>query len=476
MEFEPVIGLEVHAQLKTKTKIFCGCSAEFGAPPNSHVCPVCLGMPGVLPVLNRAVVECALRMALATGCTIARTSRFARKNYFYPDLPKGYQISQYELPIAAHGHVDLDSADGPRRIRIRRIHMEEDAGKLSHDPHRPVSRVDLNRAGVPLIEIVSEPDIGSPAEAGDYLRQLRAIVRYLEVCDGNLEEGSFRCDANVSVRPKGAAALGTRTELKNLNSFRFVEKAIEFEIERQKEVLLEGGRILQETRLWDQALGRTVPMRGKEEAHDYRYFPDPDLLPLSIEAEWIERVRGGLPELPAARKARFVEQHGLPAYDAGILTADRELADYFEECVQRVADPKTVSNWVMGPLLGLLNAGGLSAKRAPIPAAGLAGLLALVGSGAVSAKSAKAVFEEMAASGRSAEAIVAEKGLAQISDDAAIEALVREILERNPREVEAYRGGKTKLMGFFVGEAMKATRGRVNPKAVNTILSKLLNQ
>jgi aspartyl-tRNA(Asn)/glutamyl-tRNA(Gln) amidotransferase subunit B len=474
MEFEPVIGLEVHAQLKTRTKIFCGCSAEFGAPPNTHVCPVCLGMPGVLPVLNRAVVECALRMALATGCTIARQSRFARKNYFYPDLPKGYQISQYELPIAEHGHVDLESGGTPQRIRIRRIHMEEDAGKLNHDPHRPVSRVDLNRAGVPLIEIVSEPDIGSPDAAGDYLRQLRAIVRYLDVCDGNLEEGSFRCDANVSLRPRGSEALGTRTELKNLNSFRFVEKAIEHEIGRQREVLLEGGRIVQETRLWDSNLGRTVAMRGKEEAHDYRYFPDPDLLPLIIDEEWIERVRRGLPELPAARKARFVEQHGLPAYDAGILTSDRELADYFEECLKRFPDAKSVSNWVMGPLLGLLNAAGRSVEHSPIPPAGLAALLELVGSGAISAKSAREVFEEMAASGRSAEAIVAERGLTQISDAAAIEALLREILVRHPKEVEAYRGGKSKLMGFFVGEAMKATRGQANPKTVNAILKKML--
>jgi aspartyl-tRNA(Asn)/glutamyl-tRNA(Gln) amidotransferase subunit B len=476
MEFEPVIGLEVHAQLKTRTKIFCGCSTEFGAPPNTHVCPVCLGMPGVLPVLNRAVVESALRMALATGCTIARESRFARKNYFYPDLPKGYQISQYELPIAEHGHVDLEAGGRPQRIRIRRIHMEEDAGKLNHDPHRPVSRVDLNRAGVPLIEIVSEPDIGSPEEAGTYLRQLRAIVRYLDICDGNLEEGSFRCDANVSIRPRGTEALGTRTELKNLNSFRFVERAIEYEIGRQQETLLEGGRIVQETRLWDQALGRTVPMRGKEEAHDYRYFPDPDLLPLVIDEGWIEAVRRGLPELPQARRARFVRQHGLPEYDAGILTADRELADYFEECLRHFPEPKTVSNWVMGPLLGLLNADGLSIAQSPIPAGRLAELLQLVDSGAISAKSAKAVFDEMAASGKSAEAIVSERGLAQISDDASIAALVREILERNPKEVEAFRGGKTKLMGFFVGEVMKATRGQANPKTVNAILKKMLDK
>ncbi len=375
MEFEPVIGLEVHAQLKTRSKIFCGCSAEFGAPPNTHVCPVCLGMPGVLPVLNRSVVECALRMALATGCTIARESRFARKNYFYPDLPKGYQISQYELPIAEQGQVDVEVNGALQRVRIRRIHMEEDAGKLNHNPHRPVSMVDLNRAGVPLIEIVSEPDIGSPEAAGAYLRHLRAIVRCLDVCDGNLEEGSFRCDANVSIRPRGATVLGTRTELKNLNSFRFVEKAIEYEIDRQRDLLRDGGRVLQETRLWDQGLGRTVSMRGKEEAHDYRYFPDPDLLPLTIDAGWIAEVRAALPELPAARKARFEAQYGLPAYDAELLTAARELADYFEACLAVFPQPKPVSNWVMGTLLGRLNAEGKSIADSPVSPAHLGELL-----------------------------------------------------------------------------------------------------
>ena len=374
MEFEPVIGLEVHAQLKTRTKIFCGCSTAFGAAPNTQTCPVCLGLPGVLPVLNRTVVEFALRMALATGCSVARESRFARKNYFYPDLPKGYQISQYELPIAEHGHIDIEDDGRTQRVRIRRIHMEEDAGKLTHDPHRPVSRVDLNRTGVPLIEIVSEPDIDSAAAAGAYLRQLRAIVRYLGICDGNLEEGSFRCDANVSIRPRGASALGTRAELKNLNSFRFVEKAIEYEIERQKDVLLGGGAVVQETRLYDPGKGRTFSMRGKEEAHDYRYFPDPDLLPLVIDEEWIERVRRSLPELPDARRARFVQEHGLPAYDAGVLTADRELADYFEACLKLFPQPKPVSNWIMGPLLGLLNAGGVGIEQSPIPPGELAAL------------------------------------------------------------------------------------------------------
>jgi len=474
MEFEAVIGLEVHAQLKTRTKIFCSCSTAFGAAPNTQTCPVCLGMPGVLPVLNRTVVEFALRMALATGCSVAGESRFARKNYFYPDLPKGYQISQYELPIAEHGHIDIEVDGRPQRVRIRRIHMEEDAGKLTHDPHRPVSRVDLNRTGVPLIEIVSEPDIDSPPAAGAYLRQLRAIVRYLGICDGNLEEGSFRCDANVSIRPRGASALGTRAELKNLNSFRFVEKAIEYEIERQKNVLLEGGAVVQETRLYDSAQNRTFSMRGKEEAHDYRYFPDPDLLPLLIDEEWVERVRRSLPELPDARRTRFVRQFGLPSYDAGVLTADRELADYFEACLTLFPQPKPASNWIMGPLLGLLNAAGVGIDRSPIPPAELAALLGLIEKGSISGKIAKTVFDEMAASGKAALAIVQEKGLAQISDTGAIEKVVQEVLAANPKEIEAYRNGKIKLMGFFVGEVMKATRGQANPKAVNELLRKML--
>jgi aspartyl-tRNA(Asn)/glutamyl-tRNA(Gln) amidotransferase subunit B len=475
MEFEPVIGLEVHAQLKTHTKIFCGCSTRFGAEPNTQTCPVCLGLPGVLPVLNRTVVDFTLRTALATGCAIASESRFARKNYFYPDLPKGYQISQYELPIAEHGSIEIEVGGRTQRVRIRRIHMEEDAGKLTHDPHRPVSRVDLNRTGVPLIEIVSEPDIHSPAAAGAYLRKLRAIVRYLGVCDGNLEEGSFRCDANVSLRPAGATALGTRSELKNLNSFRFVEKAIEYEINRQKEVLLEGGDIVQETRLWDASRNQTFSMRGKEEAHDYRYFPDPDLLPLVIDPDWIERARQSLPELPDDRRARFVQQFGLPAYDAGVLTSDRELADYFEACLADFPQPKPVSNWIMGPLLGLLNAKGVPVDQSPIPAIELAALLKLVENGAISAKIAKTVFDEMAASGKTAAAIVAEKGLSQINDTGAIETVIQEVLDRNPKELEAFRDGKTKLMGFFVGEVMKATRGQANPKAVNALLRKLLD-
>ncbi len=474
MEFEPVIGLEVHAQLKTKTKIFCACSTLFGAPPNTHTCPVCLGMPGVLPVLNKKVVEYTLRMAVATNCKIAAESRFARKNYFYPDLPKGYQISQYELPIAEHGYVDIEVNGAQKRIGITRIHMEEDAGKLSHDPDRPISMVDYNRTGVPLIEIVSEPDIRSAEEAGAYLRQLRSIVRYLEICDGNLEQGSFRCDANVSIRPLGNEKLGIRTELKNLNSFRHVEKALHYEIDRQREVLLDGGQVVQETRLWNPDAGRTFSMRGKEEAHDYRYFPDPDLLPLVIDSSWIQRVKANLPELPDHKKERFMTQYNLPGYDAGLLTADRDLADYFESCVEQFPHPKQVSNWIMGSLLGLLNAADISIGDSPVSAADLARLLTLMDEGTISSKIAKTVFDEMAQTGKPPSQIVEEKGLVQITDTDAIDAVIAGVISNNPKEVEAYRNGKTKLMGFFVGQVMRETRGKANPKLVNDILRKKL--
>ncbi|MDX9819881.1 MAG: Asp-tRNA(Asn)/Glu-tRNA(Gln) amidotransferase subunit GatB, partial [Desulfococcus multivorans] len=378
MEFVTVIGLEVHAQLKTRTKIFCGCSTAFGAPPNTHVCPVCLGMPGVLPVLNRKVAAYAVKMGIATHCTINRESRFARKNYIYPDLPKGYQISQYELPICEHGYIEIDGDGEKKRIGITRIHMEEDAGKLIHHPGRSVSHVDLNRTGVPLIEIVSEPDIRSPEEAGSYLRKLHAILRYLDICDGNMEEGSFRCDANVSIMPAGATAFGTRTELKNLNSFRHVEKALHYEIVRQQEVIGDGGTVVQETRLWNPDRGVTTPMRGKEEAHDYRYFPDPDLLPVVVDDAWIREITAGLPELPDAREKRFVEVLGLTPYDAGVLTAERELADYFEACLEAYPRPKPAANWIMGPLLGLLNSEGKDIGASPIAPADLGALLKLV--------------------------------------------------------------------------------------------------
>ncbi len=474
MEFIPVIGLEVHAQLKTRTKIFCSCSTAFGAPPNTHTCPVCLGMPGVLPMLNRKVVDHTIKMALATHCTVQPESRFARKNYFYPDLPKGYQISQYELPIATNGYLDIETGGQTLRIGITRIHMEEDAGKLIHDPDRPVSRVDLNRTGIPLMEIVSEPDIRSPEAAGEYLRQLRTILRYLDISDGNMEEGSFRCDANVSIMPEGSTVLGTRTEVKNLNSFKHVEKALYYEIARQKETILDGGRVIQETRLWQPDNGQTVSMRGKEDAHDYRYFPDPDLLPLVIDEGWIERMRAQMPELPAQRKARYMADYGLSSTDAQVLTGSRELSDYFEACLAQFDQPKTVANWIMGDLLGLLNAKGLDIENTPVSPEGLAGLLKLLDADVISGKIAKTVFEAMAETGKPAKTIVEEKNLLQLSDNSAIDPIVDSIIHGHPDEVQRYRGGQKKLISFFVGQVMKATKGKANPKIVNEILRKKL--
>ena len=475
MVFEPVIGLEIHAQLKTRTKIFCGCSTKFGAPPNTHVCPVCLGMPGVLPVMNQKALEYAILMALATNCRIAGESRFARKNYFYPDLPKGYQISQYERPIAEHGHIHITLADGTEStVGITRIHMEEDAGKSSHDPSRPVSFVDYNRTGVPLLEIVSEPDIHSPEEAGAYLRRLRAILRYLDISDGNMEEGSFRCDANISIREKGADTLGTRTELKNLNSFKFVEKALSYEIKRQTAALEDGETIVQETLLWDVNKNRTVSMRGKEEAHDYRYFPDPDLVPLVIDEAMVASVKERLPELPDQKKARFVSDYGLPEYDADILTAGRDMADYFESCANQVKTPKTASNWIMVELTALLNAAGKTVDQSPVAPDALARLINLIADGVISGKIAKTVFTEMAETGRTPDEIVKEKGLVQVSDESAIEAIIDRVIRDNPGEVEKYRGGNTKVLGFFVGQVMKETGGKANPRVVNDLLGKKL--
>ena len=476
MKYEAVIGLEVHAQLLTKTKIFCSCSTQFGAPPNTHTCPVCLGMPGVLPVLNRKVVDYAIRMALATNCTIAPVSRFARKNYFYPDLPKGYQISQYELPIAEHGHITIELNGMEKPVGITRIHMEEDAGKLIHDPYRPVSAVDFNRTGVPLIEIVSEPDMRTPEEAGAYLRKLRAILQYLEICDGNMEEGSFRCDANVSVRPTATEALGTRTELKNMNSFKHVESALAYEIERQQAVIEDGGQVVQETLLWDPAKGVTAPMRGKEEAQDYRYFPDPDLVPLVIDKEWVEEIRSTLPELPEARKRRLVSDYDLPSYDATVLTGSRALADYFEACVRHFPKPKTVSNWVMGNILATLKAKNETIEKSPVSPERLAELLRLVDSGVISGKIAKTVFDEMVSSGKPPETIVQEKGLVQITDADAVAKVVEQVLAEHGDEVSNYKAGKTRLFGFFVGQVMKATRGKANPKIVNEILKEMIDR
>ena len=474
-KYEVVIGLEVHVQLTTDTKIFCNCSTAFGSEPNSQTCPVCLGLPGALPVLNKKVVDYTLRMALATHCSVQGRSRFARKNYFYPDLPKGYQISQYELPIAVDGHVDIQVDGQTRRIGLTRIHMEEDAGKLVHDAERPISFVDLNRTGVPLMEIVSEPDLRSAEEAGAYLRVLRAVVRWIDIGDGNMEEGSFRCDANVSIRPKGAEKFGTRAEIKNLNSFKNVEKAIRYEIARQTETLLDAGEVVQETRLWDPDKGVTLSMRSKEEAHDYRYFPDPDLLPLDIAPEWIESVRQSLPELPDERRARFIADYELPDYDAGVLTSSREIADFFEDCLKHHNTPKVVGNWIMGPLLGLLNAQDQSIEKSPVTPENLAGLLRLIDKGTISGKIAKTVFEEMASTGKPPAEIVEAKGLVQVSDSSAIETAVDQVLADAPEEVDRYKAGQSKLMGFFVGQVMKATRGKANPKIVNEILKQKLD-
>ena len=474
MEYEAVIGLEVHVQLQTETKIFCSCSTTFGAPPNTHSCPVCVGMPGVLPVLNRKVVEFAMKMALATHCEIAPFSVFARKHYFYPDLPKGYQISQYDLPLAERGWVEIAINGQTKRIGITRIHLEEDAGKLIHDENRPVSYVDLNRTGVPLIEIVSEPDIRSPEEAASYLKKVRQQVRYLEISDGNMEEGSLRCDANISLRPMGREDFGVRAELKNMNSFRNVQKALEFEIRRQTALLLDGHEIVQETRLWDVAKGVTVTMRGKEEAHDYRYFPDPDLVPVEIDNAWMDSVKAELPELPDAKCARFEEQYGLSDYDAGVLTASKSLADYFEECVALFPSPKIVSNWVMVELFRLLKQENLEIDACPIPPAGLAELLKLIDNGTISGKMAKDILEQAYDSKKSPKEIVEEQGVAQVSDESTLSAVVKQVVEAHPKEVEKCKAGKTKILGFLVGQVMKETKGQANPKKVNELLRKAL--
>ena len=466
--------MEVHAHLLTASKIFCGCATAFGASPNTQVCEVCLGMPGSLPVLNHKAVEFALKMALATNCRVNGESVFARKNYFYPDLPKGYQISQYELPLAEHGFLDIKVEGSARRIGITRIHMEEDAGKLIHSESRPVSLVDFNRTGVPLIEIVSEPDIRTSEEAVEYLKGLRNILLYLEICDGNMEEGSLRCDANISLRPVGQIEFGTRAELKNMNSFRFVRAALEYEIKRQRALLAAGREIVQETRLWDTGANQTVSMRGKEEAHDYRYFPDPDLVPVRISQEWIDSLTEKLPELPAARLNRFQTEYDLPEYDAEVLTSDKALADYFERTVQEFPHPKKVSNWIMSESLRDWNRdmSGITYRQVSPPA--LAQLLGLVENGTISGKIAKTVFEEMNATGRLPEAIIKEKGLVQISDAGELLSAAQEIINANPKEAADYRAGKTKVMGFFVGQLMKKTRGQANPQLANEIFQKLL--
>ncbi len=475
MQFEPVIGLEVHAQLKTETKIFCTCSTKFGNSPNANTCPVCTGMPGVLPVLNRQAVSFAIKAALATNCTINKESRFDRKNYFYPDLPKGYQISQYAAPIAEHGFLEIEvQGDGPKKIGITRIHMEEDAGKLIHDPDRGISKVDLNRTGVPLIEIVSEPDIRSAAQAGAYLRKLHAVLKYIDVCDGNMEEGSFRCDANISLRPAGEKEFGIRTELKNLNSFKHVEKAIAYEIQRQTYVLEEGKQVIQETRLWDPSKNRTVSMRGKEDAHDYRYFPDPDLVPLIVDEEWIKQVEALMPELPDEKHARFMSEYNLSDYDAKVLTSSIELADFFEKTAHHLKDKKLAANWIMTGMLAMLNAKGISISQSPVSAEKFARLLKLLENGKINAAGAKTVFEQMTETGKDADVIVKEKGLEQVTDSSWLEGIVIKVIQSHPDEAQAYKAGKTKLFSFFMGQVMKETKGKADPKIVTSILKSQL--
>jgi aspartyl-tRNA(Asn)/glutamyl-tRNA(Gln) amidotransferase subunit B len=477
MKFEPVIGLEIHAQLQTRTKIFCGCSTAFGAPPNSHVCPVCLGMPGALPVLNRAAVDYAIKAALALGCDIQPLSIFARKNYFYPDLPKGYQISQYERPLALRGGLEISVDGQTKHVGLTRIHMEEDAGKSLHEGFPDSDRrtyIDYNRSGVPLIEIVSEPDMRSAAEAAEFFERLRDILVWIGVNDGNMEEGSLRCDANVSVRPAGRETFGTKAEVKNLNSFRYLEKALEYEIDRQIDLLEGGGRVMQETRLWDSAAGRTLSMRSKEEAHDYRYFPEPDLPPLVVDEARIGAVRQTMPELPDARRQRFVAAYGLPAYDAGVLTASAGLADYFEQVAAASGNAKAASNWVMGELLRTMKDRGVDIAQVPLRPDALAGLIALVEKGTISNAIAKEVFAKMYDTGRSAADIVAAEGLAQNSDEGALLAIVRDVIANNADAAAQYRAGQQKTFGFLVGQVMKGSGGRANPKLANELLRREL--
>src|SRR5579859_582897 len=476
-KYEAVIGLEVHLQLLTRSKIFCSCSTRFGDPPNSNTCMVCLGLPGALPVLNRGAVTMAMKAAMALNCVINPESRFARKNYFYPDLPKGYQISQFDEPLAEHGHLDIEVGSARNTIGITRVHLEDDAGKSLHEgfPDSDTSTyIDLNRSGVPLIEIVGEPELRTPEEAHEYLTRLKTLMLYLEVSNCNMEEGSLRCDANVSVRPAGATEFGTKAEVKNLNSFKFLQKALAYEIERQIDVVLSGGSVSQETRLWDSREQRTYCMRSKEFAHDYRYFPEPDLLPLIISDTWKEDIRQSLPELPEARKGRFSREYGLPDYDAAQLTSSKSLAGYFEEVVKASGEPKVAANWVLNELLFLLNEGHQEITDSPVSAQNLAGLLTLINKGTVSGKMAKEILGEMFSTGRRAEEVMAEKGLAQINEPEKIAVVVRQIMAANPKQVEQYRSGKTATFGWFVGQVMKATGGQANPKLVQDILKKEL--
>jgi aspartyl-tRNA(Asn)/glutamyl-tRNA(Gln) amidotransferase subunit B len=475
--YEPVIGLEVHVQLATATKIFCGCPTGFGAPPNTNVCPVCLGLPGALPVLNRTAVELAVKGALALNCEVRPQSRFARKNYFYPDLPKGYQISQYDEPLAEHGFVDIVSGGATRRIGVTRVHMEDDAGKSIHDGFRDSDRcsyVDLNRSGTPLIEIVSDPDMRTSDEAYAYLTEIKQTLQFVEISTCDMEKGHLRCDANVSVRIRGTEPFGTKVEVKNLNSFRFLKQALEYEIARQVAVLDGGGRVLQETRLYNSDLGETFSMRSKENAHDYRYFPEPDLTPLRIPGAWLDELRAAMPELPARKRARFVSEFGLREYDAEVLTQTRAVAEYFETAASVSGDPKSAANWVMGDLLGLLKADGKEISDSPVSAQNLGELLKLVAQGELSRKLAKEVFPRMFATGATAAAIVEKEGLKQISDSGAMEKIVDDVIAANPKQVEQYRGGKATVMNFLVGQVMKATRGQAGVAAVTELLKRKL--
>ena len=474
MAYETVIGLEVHTELKTKSKIFCGCSTQFGSEQNTNVCPVCLGLPGVLPVINEKVVEFAVRAGLALNCEILPFSKFDRKNYYYPDLPKNFQTSQYDLPIALNGYLDIEVNGEKKRIGITRIHMEEDAGKLAHAGNSitdsDYTLVDYNRTGVPLLEIVSEPDIRSAEEAKAYLEKIKTILEYIDVSDCKMEEGSLRCDANISLRPAGTIPFGIRAELKNLNSFRSVQRGVEYEEIRQAEILDDGGKVVQETRSWDENRGITVSLRGKEQAHDYRYFPEPDLVPIMVPKETIEKIRAELPELPDARQARLIEKQGLSSYDASVITASRDMADYYDAVVAEGSDAKAAANWVMGELSKHLNNEGLAIKACPVSPAALAHLLQLLDKGTISGKIAKTVFEEMWSSGKDPETIVKEKGLVQISDAGEIVAIVDAVIAANPQSVEDYKAGKQKAIGFLVGQIMKQTKGRANPEMVNKLL------
>ena len=475
MKYEAVIGLEVHAQLLTQSKLLCACSTKSGTPPNPNICPICTAQPGALPVLNKMAVEMAIKAGLALGCAIQEKSIFARKNYFYPDLPKGYQISQYEKPLCLNGHLDIESNGKKKRVHIQRIHMEEDAGKLLHETgHENSSHVDLNRCSMPLIEIVSGPDLSTPQEAADYYRRLRAILVYLEVNDGNMQEGSLRCDANVSIRPAGSKEFGTRSEIKNVNSFKFLENAIAFEIKRQTELVESGGKVVQETRLWNQAKGETFSMRSKEEAHDYRYFPDPDLLPLVVDSLWVEKVKSHLPELPNAKAERFGAQYGIPAYDAGVLTAEKPLAQYFEECAAACKAPKKIANWIMTELMRELRSRELDITQIKMEPKQLAKMVELIENGVISGAIGKTVFIEMLDHGTDPDKFIKDKGLKQVTDISAIEAVVDKIIARETENVQRYKSGKTNVFGFFVGAVMKESGGKANPKIVNEILKKKL--